>query len=93
MPFVRAVSKRDTTINTDRMKGNKVAIIDIYKNGIFVRKLKSIWTNFPELQLACSFEITTQKMECRSKIDKQLFDFLEQETIEFLKLNDAENRR
>ena len=75
------------------MKGNKVAIIDVYKNGIFVRKLESIWANLPELQLACTFEITTQKMECKSKIDKQLFDFLEQEIIEFLKLNDAENRR
>ena len=70
------------------MKGNKVAIIDVYKNGIFVRKLESIWANLPELQLACTFEITTQKMECKSKIDKQLFDLLEQEIIEFLKLNE-----
>ena len=88
MARLRAVPKRDSTINTDRMKGNKVAIIDVYKNGIFVRKLESIWANLPELQLACSFEITTQKMECKTQIDKQLFDFLEQETIEFLKLNE-----
>lgn len=70
------------------MKGNKVAIIDVYKNDIFVRKLESIWANLPELQLACTFEITTQKMECKSKIDKHLFDLLEQEIIEFLKLNE-----
>lgn len=70
------------------MKGNKVAIIDVYKNGIFVRKLESVWAHLPELQLSCSFEITTNKMECKSKIDKQLFDFLEQEIIDFLKLNE-----
>lgn len=67
------------------MKGNKVAIIDVYKNGTFVRKLESVWTNFPELQLACTFEIDTQKMECKTQIDKQLFDFLKQGVIDFLK--------
>lgn len=66
------------------MKGNKVAIIDVYKNGIFVRKLESIWSHLPELILPCTFEITTQKMEYKVKIDKELFNFLEQSIIEFL---------
>jgi hypothetical protein len=66
------------------MKANKVAIIDVYENGIFVRKLESVWSNLPNLELKCSFEITTQKLECKTQIDNQLFDFIENEVIEFL---------
>jgi hypothetical protein len=66
------------------MIGNKVAIIDVYENGIFVRKLESVWTNLPDLELQCTFEITTQKLECKIQIDKQLFDFIENEVIKFL---------
>jgi hypothetical protein len=66
------------------MKANKVAIIDVYENGIFVRKLESVWTNLPDLELQCTFEITTQKLECKIQIDKQLFDFIENEVIKFL---------
>jgi hypothetical protein len=66
------------------MKANKVAIIDIYENGIFVRKLESVWANLPNLELKCSFEITTQKLECKIQIDNQLFDFIENEVIKFL---------
>ena len=66
------------------MNANKVAIIDVYENGIFVRKLESVWTNLPDLELQCTFEITTQKLECKTQIDKQLFDFIENEVIKFL---------
>jgi hypothetical protein len=66
------------------MKANKVAIIDIYVDGIFIRKLESVWSNLPNLELKCSFEITTQKLECKTQIDKQLFDFIENEVIKFL---------
>jgi hypothetical protein len=66
------------------MKANKVAIIDVYENGIFVRKLESVWSNLPDLELKCSFEITTQKLECKTQIDNQLFDFIENEVIKFL---------
>jgi hypothetical protein len=66
------------------MKANKVAIIDVYENGIFVRKLESVWINLPDLELQCTFEITTQKLECKIQIDKQLFDFIENEVIKFL---------
>jgi hypothetical protein len=66
------------------MKGNKVAIIDVYENGIFVRKLESVWTHLPELKLQCTFKINTKKLECKIQIDKQLFQFIENEVIKFL---------
>jgi hypothetical protein len=66
------------------MKANKVAIIDVYENGIFVRKLESVWANLPDLELHCTFEITTQKLECKIQIDNQLFQFIENEVIKFL---------
>ena len=28
------------------MKANKVAIIDVYENGIFIRKLESVWPQY-----------------------------------------------
>jgi hypothetical protein len=66
------------------MKANKVAIIDVYENGIFVRKLESVWANLPDLELHCTFEITTQKLKCKTQIDNQLFQFIENEVIKFL---------
>jgi hypothetical protein len=66
------------------MKANKVAIIDVYENGIFVRKLESVWSNLPDLELHCTFEIITKKLECKIQIDKQLFQFIENEVIKFL---------